>query len=387
MPYPWVPLPHADAGPLSGLTFAVKDLFHIKGYPTSVGQPLILAMSGIQSSTAPAVQACLDAGAAFRGKTVTDEFAFSMNGNNAHFGAPVNGAAPERITGGSSSGSAAVVSHKVVDFALGTDTGGSVRAPASHCGLVGLRPTHDRVSLQDCYPLSPSLDTCGWFARDIQTFQRVGAVLLGPDDMPASERVRLFAPPDLWSLLSPEVRQAYEPAIRVVSDVLGAPIAQSISLESIDAMVLNLRIVQAAEAWQTNGAFIQQFHPPIGPGVRERLEWASQITVEMARSASDFRDRFRASLRDLLAGDGVLMLPTMPDIAPLRATSETDLDRYRTASVQLLCTASLAGLPQISLPLVMRQGAPLGLSLIGPAGQDRALIDLAERVMQASING
>ncbi|MEN9772822.1 MAG: hypothetical protein RJA58_1465 [Pseudomonadota bacterium] len=384
MPYPWVPVPQAASGPLHGLTFAVKDLFHIKGYPTSAGQPMMLATSGIQTSTAPAVQACLDAGATFRGKTITDEFAFSMNGNNAHFGAPVNGADPARISGGSSSGSASVVSHRLVDFALGTDTGGSVRAPSSHCGLIGLRPTHDRVSLQGCYPLSPSLDTCGWFARDLQTFSRVGSVLLGPDARPATRSVRLLFPADLWALLAPEVREAHGPALTLLSDLFGSPVSVSIAHESIDAMVLNLRIVQAFEAWQTNGAFIEQYCPPIGPGVRERLEWASQITLEMFASASGFRDRVKDAMRTLLADDGLLVLPTMPDIAPLRTTSEADLDRYRTASVQLLCAASLAGLPQISLPLSQREGAPLGLSLIGPAGQDRALIDLAARVMQAA---
>ena len=384
MPYPWVPVPQAASGPLHGLTFAVKDLFHIKGYPTSAGQPMMLATSGLQTLTAPAVQACLDAGATFRGKTITDEFAFSMNGNNAHFGAPVNGADPARISGGSSSGSAAVVSHRLVDFALGTDTGGSVRAPSSHCGLIGLRPTHDRVSLQDCHPLSPSLDTCGWFARDLQTFSRVGSVLLGPDARPAATSVRLLFPADLWALLAPEVREAHGPALTLLSDLFGSPVSVSIAHESIDAMVLNLRIVQAFEAWQTNGAFIEQYCPPIGPGVRERLEWASQITPQMFASASGFRDRVKDAMHTLLANDGLLVLPTMPDIAPLRTTSEADLDRYRTASVQLLCAASLAGLPQISLPLTKREGAPLGLSLIGPAGQDRALIDLAARVMQAA---
>ena len=150
MPYPPAPVPHAGTGPLAGLTFAVKDLFDVAGYPTSGGQPLLLAMSGIKTRTAPTVQRLLDAGARFVGKTVTDELAFSMNGNNAHFGAPLNGAAPDRISGGSSSGSASAVSSRLADFALGTDTGGSVRAPASHCGLVGLRPTHGRVSLSGC---------------------------------------------------------------------------------------------------------------------------------------------------------------------------------------------------------------------------------------------
>lgn len=384
MPYPWVAIPHANEGPLQGLTFAVKDLFHIKGYPTSAGQPLILTMSGIQSSTASAVDACLSAGAEFKGKTITDEFAFSMNGNNAHFGAPVNGAAPERIAGGSSSGSAAVVSHGLVDFALGSDTGGSVRAPASHCGLIGLRPTHGRIRLDGCYPLSPSLDTCGWFARDVETFQRVGRVLLGEDASPFVSSVRLIVPSDLWSLLASEVEQEYAPAVQRAAEIFGVPIAQPIVMESIDAMVLNLRMIQAFEAWKTNGELIRQFHPPIGPGVRERLEWASQITTEAYQSACTFRDHFRRAMRDLLADDGFLMLPTMPDVAPLRATNEIDLDRYRTASVQLLCTASLAGLPQISLPLASRSGAPLGLSLIGPPGRDQALIELSKRLLSRS---
>ena len=141
----------------------------------------MLAMSGIKTRTAPTVQTLLDAGARFVGKTITDELAFSMSGKNAHFGTPVNGGAPDRIPGGSSAGSAAAVSNGLCDFALGTDTGGSVRAPANHCGLFGIRPTHGRVSLELCHDLAPSFDTCGYFTRDGATFVRVGEVLLGPD--------------------------------------------------------------------------------------------------------------------------------------------------------------------------------------------------------------
>ncbi|MGZ5133466.1 MAG: amidase family protein, partial [Caldimonas sp.] len=195
MPYPDAAVANAAAGPLAGLTFAVKDLFDVAGYPTSGGQPFVLAMSGIKTGTAPTVQRLLDAGARFAGKTVTDELAFSMNGQNAHFGSPVNGAAPERISGGSSSGSASAVSNRLCDFALGSDTGGSVRAPANHCGLVGLWPTHGRVSLKGALDLAPSFDTCGWFARDVATFARVADVLLGEDPAPLpAERVRLLVP-------------------------------------------------------------------------------------------------------------------------------------------------------------------------------------------------
>src|ERR1035437_900597 len=187
IPYPDVKVPSAATGPLADLRFGVKDLFDVAGYPTGGGSPTVLAMSGIKTRTAPTVQKLLDAGARFVGKTVTDELAFSMNGNNAHFGAPINGAAADRITGGSSSGSASAVSSGMCDFALGTDTGGSVRAPANHCGLYGLRPTHGRISLQGAMDLAPSLDSCGWFARDVQTFARVADVLLGRDPQPLPE--------------------------------------------------------------------------------------------------------------------------------------------------------------------------------------------------------
>src|ERR687890_786551 len=173
MPYPAADVPHAAEGKLTGLTFAAKDLFDVAGYPTSGGSPHLLALSGVKTRTAPTVQRLLDAGARLVGKTITDELAFSMNGKNAHFGTPVNGAAPDRIPGGSSSGSAAAVSNGLCDFALGTDTGGSVRAPASHCGLFGIRPTHGRVSLEGCHDLAPSFDSCGYFTRDGSTFTRV----------------------------------------------------------------------------------------------------------------------------------------------------------------------------------------------------------------------
>src|SRR5687767_6592237 len=187
LPYPPVEVPKAASGPLAGLTFAVKDLFDVAGYPTGGGSPHVLAMSGVKTRTAPIVQRLLDAGARFVGKTHTDELAFSLNGKNAHFGTPVNGGAPDRIPGGSSSGSASAVSNGLCDVALGTDTGGSVRGPASHCGLFGLRPTHGRVSLKGAHDLAPSFDTCGFFARDAATFRRVGEVILGDDPAPLPE--------------------------------------------------------------------------------------------------------------------------------------------------------------------------------------------------------
>ena len=382
MPYPDAAVPHAEVGPLAGLTFAVKDLFDVVGYPTSGGQPFLLAMSGVKSTTAPTVQRLLDAGARFVGKTITDELAFSMNGQNAHFGSPVNGAAPDRITGGSSSGSAAAVSHGLCDFALGSDTGGSVRAPANHCGLVGLRPTHGRISLKGVLDLAPSFDTCGWFARDVPTFARVADVLLGADPAPLPvDRLRLLAPTDVWALLSPEVLEAQRAPRSQVEALLGRAAPLQVVLDDFESMYWSFRYLQGREAWRTDGALIERFAPPLGPGVTQRFAWAREVTDAQVEEGTAFHARFRIHLAKLLGDDGVLLMPTMPDVAPLVTADEAGLEDYRNQATRMLCIAGLAGFPQLSLPLGSRLGAPLGLSLLGPAGSDRSLVRLAERIV------
>lgn len=380
VPYPDAPVPRAATGPLADLSFAAKDLFDVAGYPTGGGNPIVLAMSGIKTRTAPTVQKLLDAGARFVGKTVTDELAFSMNGNNAHFGAPVNGGAPSRITGGSSSGSASAVSSNLCDFALGTDTGGSVRAPANHCGLYGLRPTHGRVSLEGALDLAPSFDTCGWFARDIGTFARVADVLLGADAAPLPERVRLLRPDDVWALAVPAAVDALKGTADSVQGLLGAAKGTTVALESFDTMYWNFRYLQSREAWLTDGPLIERYAPPLGPGVAERFAWSREVTDAQVAAARVFRSAFRTHLASLLGSDGVLLMPSMPDIAPLRSDSEAALEDYRNRAIRMLCIAGLAGFPQLSMPLASRDGAPLGISLLGPAGSDRSLIALAQRI-------
>ena len=380
MPYPDVAVPCASTGPLSGLSVGVKDLFDVGGYPTSGGQPFILAMSGIKTCTAPTVQKLLDAGARFAGKTITDELAYSMNGQNAHFGSPLNGAAPERISGGSSSGSASAVSNRLCDFALGTDTGGSVRAPANHCGLVGLRPTHGRVSLHGALDLSPSFDTCGWFARDVSTFARVADVLLGHDAQPLPAAVRLLTPTEVWGLLDAEVLAALAGARARIEAALGPAPPAAVVLDSFETMFWNFRYLQAREAWDTHAALIERFAPPLGAVVTQRMAWARTVTDEQVAQAHAFRQRFRAQLRELLGSDGVLVMPTMPDVAPLISADESGLESYRNRATQMLCIAGLAGFPQLTLPLATRLGAPLGISLLGPPGSDRSLVRWAEQI-------
>src|SRR5436309_7882862 len=167
------------AGPLPNLIFGAKNIYDVAGHKTGFGSPDWLATHGPATRTAPSKQILLDAGADLEGKPHTDELTYSLMGENAHYGPPINVNAPGRIPGGSSSGSAAAVAGRLVDFAVGSDTGGSVRAPASFCGIYGIRPTHGRVSLEGACPLAPSFDTYGWFARDPALLERGGHVPLG----------------------------------------------------------------------------------------------------------------------------------------------------------------------------------------------------------------
>ncbi|MFK4442471.1 amidase [Caballeronia udeis] len=381
VPYPDVSVPHAASGPLTGLTFGVKDIFDVTGYPTGCGNPHMLAMSGIKTANAPVVAALLEAGAAFAGKTYTEELAFSMTGKNAHFGAPRNGAAPDRVTGGSSSGSASAVSNRLCDFALGTDTGGSVRAPASHCGLVGLRPTHARVSLDGCMPLSPGFDTCGWFARDIETFARVGNVLLGEDTTTLPSLQQACLPRELLAGLPEPVVKIFLATLDRLKPCFGSVESVDIMSPSIDALYWAFRYTQGFQAWQSQGESIKRFDLQLGPGVRERFAWSCTVTPAQNGDSERVRADFRANLLSLLAGGRIILMPTMPDVAPLLSDTDEALESYRNQAIRMLCVAGLGGCPQLSLPLMQIDGVPLGFSLIGPPGSDKGLIELGRMLM------
>jgi amidase len=383
MPYPAVDVPSAADGPLRGLTFGVKDLFDVAGYPTGCGSPHMLAMSGVKTRHATTVQRVLDAGARFVGKTHTDELAFSLNGQNAHFGTPRNGAAPDRIPGGSSSGSASAVSNGLCDFALGTDTGGSVRGPASHCGLFGLRPTHGRISLEGAHDLAPTFDTCGFFARAGGTFAAVADALCGDDAVILPERPRLLLAADAFAMLDVAVRAVLAPLVPAIEAELGAADLVEAAPNGFDPLFWAFRRIQGRQAWETDGAMIARFDPPLGLGVAERFAFGRDVTDEEVAESELCRAGFTERFTRLLGRDGVMLLPTMPDVAPLIDMAGPALDEYRNKALRLLCLSGLSGLPQVSMPLAGRLGAPLGLSLIGPAGSDRSLVHLAARLAEA----
>ncbi|MFZ4757081.1 MAG: amidase family protein, partial [Burkholderiaceae bacterium] len=215
---------------------------------------------------------------------------------------------------------------------------------------------------------------------DASTFARAASVLLGADPSPLPASPRLLCPADAWALIEPAPAAALSVALERVEAVLGEATACRLPEPGLDEAYTHYRVIQGREAWAVDGGFIERYAPPLGPGVKERFEWARALGDDEVARGIAFRERFRAAMHALLGDDGVLVVPTMPDIAPLLTTSEASLDAYRQVALRLLCVAGLAGLPQLSLPLARRDGAPLGLSLIGPAGADRSLVAIAETI-------
>jgi amidase len=367
-----VELAGAPTGPLHGLSFAVKDVFDVAGQRTGNGNPVWLETHAPAARTASSVERLLAAGARMVGKTHTDEMAYSLNGENVHYGTPVNPNAPGRIPGGSSSGSAAAVAGGLVDFALGTDCGGSVRLPASFCGIFGIRTTHGLIPVDGLIDLAKSFDTVGWFARDGQMMRRVGDVLLPPtaDFVPK----RLLIAADAFAFAGSHLAAALAGAVgRIKAEF---PAHRDVEMFDSDPAERAgvFRILQGDEIRRRHGAWVDAHKPHFGPGVAERFQWTRTIDPAEVERMKPKREAVARRMDALLGDDAILCLPTAPGIAPKLATPAADLDSFRARAFGLLCTAGLAGLPQISLPLATMDNCPLGLSVIAPRGADRGLL-------------
>lgn len=373
----------APRGPLAGLTFAAKDVFDIRGVQTGFGHPAWLASHPPASQTAEVVADLLAAGASLLGKTLSDELCYSLSGENAHYGTPCNPRAPDRIPGGSSSGSAVAVAAGMVDFALGTDCGGSVRVPASYCGILGIRPTHGRVSLHGVHPFAASFDCAGWFARDPEILQRVGRRLLGAT-MPPQPFRRLIIAEDAFERADDAVRHGLADGVDALTGLVGSAASGTLSPNGLETWFEAFRILQAAEIWSSLGGWITRNRPDLGPGVRERFEAAAAITPAQVREAKARRLKIVARLEAAISPGDVVCFPTTPRPAPLRGTETTEVEiTYRHRAMELLCPSGLAGLPQISLPLGTADGVPVGLSVMARRDTDIDLMALAKQVCDA----
>ena len=325
---------------------------------------------------APAVQKILDAGASVTGKTICDEFFFSIIGANMHYGMPVNPRARDRVPGGSSSGSASAVASGACDFALGSDTGGSVRAPASFCGLYGIRPTHGRVDLTGAMAMASSFDVAGWFANGPGLFRKLGAVLLGGESK-AARVSELIVLDDAFALADPAVAAMLRAALAAMAGVLPKARHEQAAPGGFDPWRESFRTLQGHEIWKVYGDYIMNAKPKLGEPTRERLQAASQVTDAQADAANEIRAAARARMQNLAQPGAVLALPTSPAIAPLASATPQQMEDFRTRIMRLTCMSGLSSLPQITIPAGIVDGCPAGLSFIGWQGGDEALLDLA----------
>jgi len=372
----------APNGRLTGLTFAVKDVFDVAGHRSGFGNPTWLDTHRPATLTSPVVQSLLDAGATLCGKVMTDEMTYSLNGDNFHYGTPINTKAPGCVPGGSSSGSAAAVAAGSVDFALGTDTGGSVRVPASYCGVWGLRTTHGAIPVVGVIPIQPSFDTVAWLASDPDVFEKVGEVLLPATQHRLGRIIHLDA---LWQLaddeLQPGLRQLEE---RLATHLHRSPVAFELlpTGQTLEQWRSAYHLASAHESWTAHGEWIEQHQPKLGPAIAARFKYAATVTAQQAEQAKSKIAAIRARIQDLIAQDGVAVLPSSASTAPaLNADPET-VDAVRMRTMRITCVAGIGGLAQISIPLQTTQGKPYGVSLLGPAGSDLALLRLAKTLTQ-----
>jgi len=383
----FVPGPRAEiggrpGGPLAGLTFAAKDLFDVAGFATGGGNPDWPRHHPVPTRHAWAVQRLLDAGAGLIGKTITDEVSLGILGENPFYGTPLNSRAPDRVPGGSSSGSAAAVAGGLCDTALGTDTGGSVRVPASFCGLYGIRPTHGRLDLSGMMPQAPSSDTTGWFARDAATFARVSAVLLDEQPPPALPR-RLIVAGDAFSFADPEVAEALQPTLERLKGLVGEVREEPMAPAGIAAWARAQRTLQPAEAWATFKDWLDRDNPRFAYSVARGLVLGSLISEDERNWAALVRHEARGRMRSLLPPGTILCLPTTPLPAPRRRLPLSVLGPLRDRILGLCCHGGLTGVPQVSIPGATVDGAPVGLSIVGGPGADAALVGVAAALAAA----
>jgi amidase len=363
-------------GALAGLTFAAKDLFDVAGHATGGGNPDWARVNPVPTRHAWAVQRLLDAGASLIGKTITDEVSLGILGENPFDGTARNPRAPGRVPGGSSSGSAVAVAAGLCDAALGTDTGGSVRVPASFCGLYGIRPTHGRIDVTGMMRQAPTSDTTGWFARDAAIFARVSAVMLEetiPDELPS----RLIIADDAFAVADAPAAVALQPLVERLGRLIGAASHETMAPPGLVAWANAQRTIQPSEAWQTFREWLDRVNPRLQFSVARNLAAAAAITDAERARAQSVREAARARMRKLLPPGTILCQPTTPFPAPFCGQRLSMLDPLRERITRLACHGGLTGVPQVVSPGSTVDGLPIGLSIIGAPGTDATLVAVA----------
>lgn len=373
------PLPPSGAGKLDGTNFVVKDVFDLAGRVSGYGSPDWKKSHEKAPANAPVVSKLLAAGAALSGVSQTDELAFSLDGTNSHYGTPLNVQDDRRIPGGSSSGSGSMCAAGLCDFALGTDTAGSVRVPAAYQGIYGLRTTHGAISLQGVLPLGPSFDAVGLFARSPETMQDVVSVLLA-DNEATIKNVRIEKAAFL--LLDPDIASLASRIFNTVEYVIGK-LDRHTNTVKLDELARRFGIMRGYEAWQAHGSWFESVKPDLSPLVAERLQACREVNGAQYQDSFDFRLGLKTYMRSYLPADTAILLPTTWSYAPLIESDGEVMALNRLRNIELNSLASFCGLPQLNLPFRLENDQPqkfFGFSLVGAYGSDAALVRLACRL-------
>jgi amidase len=354
--------------PGDGPRLAVKDCLDVAGLPTTVGCELIAEQAKPAVSDAAVVAAARRSGARIVGKTNLAELCWSASGVNAWSGTPVNPIDPERVPGGSSSGSAVAVGTGEADVALGTDTGGSVRIPAACCGVVGLKTTWGRVPVDGVYPLAPSMDTVGPLGADVDAVE-LGMRLIEPGF--AAGACELAA-----GRLRPEADQAVDAA---VDAALAAAGVLTTDVTGLDFKAVNSagNVLIDVEAYQSNAHLLPQLDR-LSPQMRRNMTESAAVTADEEAAANRVRQDLREWFAAMLARHPFLVLPTL--VGPPPRLGERGMS-YTVLTIP----ANLAGLPALALPVPGGPaGLPASLQLIGPPGSEERLIALG-RIIEAAV--
>ncbi|KAI5660282.1 hypothetical protein M9H77_29075 [Catharanthus roseus] len=401
LPPPPPPPPKAPH-PLNGLTFAVSDVFDIDGYVTGFGNPDWSRTHGAASQTSSVVSALVEGGATCTGKSVVDDMAFSISGENKHYDTPTNPAAPAKVPGGSSSGAAVAVAASLVDFSLGIDTVGGVRVPAGYCGVLGFRPSHGTVPQMGMIPVSASLDTVGWFARDPQILRRVGHVLLQvPLAVQRNPRSIIIADDCFHSSnVSDRVTQA---VIKSIEKLFGRQAIRHEKLgDYVNSKVPSLKAFQTGKAngevktsplWslanvmqvlkrhefkQNHEEWIKSVKPTLDPVISAQLREGLDVTDKEVENCLSVRNELRSALNLLLKDDGILIIPTTPDFPPKVGSKDVLSEEYHIRAYTFTSLASMSGCCQAAVPMGFDEKCPVSVSFIARHGGDRFLLDTVQ---------
>ena len=361
-----------NSGPLSDLTFVVKDMCEIKGFKSSCGNPDFYEKCLPADDFAPFLKNILNKGATLKGITICDEFFYSLIGENGHYGTPANLNAPGCVPGGSSSGSAAALTTDLYDFSIGSDTGGSVRVPASFCGLLGIRPTHNRINTKGVYPMAPTFDTIGWFAKDVNTFKKVGFSILNQDDKTKTsfkdfviaEDILELADLDIINLFNNYINNSF-PEIKKIR----------LSKHNKDVIADNFRILQGGEIVENVIPWILKNKPKISPEINNRIEMAIKITKDEINQAVKFRENLKKEIELTLPEGLIALFPTTPFSSPKCGQSDEQLSSYRKKLMEFTSIAGMTSRPQISIPKFKDNTGPIGISLLGWRYSDEVLLE------------